>query len=227
MFYNTQNANNIPIEEVAQLVVKDFVGGSVIKGKCNNINHPGGQDTNYGNLEINTKKNKVTCYACGESWGPIALYAAFTNRDLVKDFVECCSELHTYFPQYIYPESNNTYIDFSKNLTNQELTFLGISTNYKVGSKTYNIRDFQNKFPEEYDYLLISKSLLKLKKIEDYFMKLKPAFPNHNSEMIKQKNELDEKVFNILNKGIKSLKEFKVSSIQDVQRYEKYLSNLI
>lgn len=186
--FDKQEALNIPILEVAAIVMPSFVEkGKNSTGQC--CKHT---DNKLGNVSFQLDKNRVHCFTCSSHWNNISLVMDYLNLN----FYDALCWLYEKFPTYFSNVEEFKIKEKWNGLENNEYKFLKINTSVYILDKNMHIREFANEFPEEHDYLLVSKALKIVNSISEY-----------NTELMKR--GFEENCLNLhlerINKKIKDL----------------------
>lgn len=196
MKLDVNEANNIPILEVAQIVVPRFTNkGSRSTGECQMHT-----DRNLGNLRFKIEANFAHCFTCNNTWWPVSLVIDFLNLS----FQEALEFLYERFPSYFTIVEEYEKKPKWNGLSNKDYKFLGISIQQHFGSTMMDIRDFARSFPDEHDKLLITKILEKQKEIDRLYIFLSNKMDE--VRLKKDRKEMEDKIYRMLAKGLMNKK---------------------
>lgn len=192
LIISKDEANKIPILQVARLVVPKFIeNGTKSTGQCNLHT-----DNVLGNLRFKTTYNYAHCFTCNHTWKPVDLVMSFTGRS----FKEALEFLYERFTNYFSIVQEIEERPKWTGLSNKDYSYLGISIHQSFGNVNMDIRDFAIQFPKEHDDLLMLKILEKyeeIDKISDFLSdKIDP------DKLKKDKENIEKKLIKLLNKGL-------------------------
>lgn len=180
-----ESINNIPIEEVASLVMDNF---QTYKGRITaTCPSPSHLDKNFGNVSF--KYNRVRCFSCNQSWNNINLVMIKNNLK----YLDAIKFLYNHFPSYysIIPDFNDINIieDNWKGLSNKEYKKLGMSTSYIINGITINVRELYLTNSTLHDQILKKCVDKKIKEVENFYNYIK------TTDKFNKSIETDFKVF--------------------------------